>query len=149
MRRTAKIITYTPHLPFRVLRRFSFILTALVLVIGVVSAQAQHRTYRVPFREINHRILVDVDVSGKPATLLLDTGAQLSVRDRGRSDDCELRLAHPRDGTFALACGYHNFTNAYVQPDVYIDGLLGNDLLSKFAAVRIDFRNRVIELGEQ
>ena len=88
------------------------------MLVPLASAQ-EHKTYTIPFRQVHHRILVDVEVGRTTATLLLDTGAQLSVRDRGKSDDCELRLAL-HGGKFGLACGDHDFTNAYVQPDVHI-----------------------------
>lgn len=52
----------------------SQILLALLLIVGVATAQQSpqivvpapesHRTFRVPFREVNHRILIEVEVDG-------------------------------------------------------------------------------------
>jgi len=52
---------------------------ALLLFAGAVSAQEQPRIYRVPFHTAGSMILVDATVNGKPAVLLLDTGADFTI----------------------------------------------------------------------
>lgn len=52
-----------------------------LLFAGVVTAQEQHRTFTVPSHSVNGMILLDVSVNGKPAVLLLDTGANNSIVD--------------------------------------------------------------------
>ena len=42
-------------------------------------AQQPAKTFRVPFHSVNGMILLDATVNGKPATLLLDTGANLTI----------------------------------------------------------------------
>ena len=53
----------------------------MLLFAGVASAQEQSRTYRVPFRSVNGMILLDGQLNGTPALLLLDTGARVSIAD--------------------------------------------------------------------
>ena len=56
--------------------------TFLCLVFaGVASAQEQARTFKIPFHSVNNLILLDAKVNGKPAALLLDTGAQFAMVD--------------------------------------------------------------------
>lgn len=71
---------------------------------GGSQVQEGPRVSRVPFREVNHRILVNVEVDGSPATLLFDTGARVSVLLYQKGHDCKLRLAHRAQSKFALAC---------------------------------------------
>ena len=113
---------------------------------GALSAQPH--TITVPFREINHRILIDLEIGGKAATLLFDTGARVSIwvsRDR---QTCGLILVDPRE-KLGLECSHEAPSVAFIPLDeekIRIDGFLGADVLSKFSSVRIDYRNRVIEL---
>jgi hypothetical protein len=52
---------------------------AMLLIAGAVSAQEQHRVFSVPFHTAGSMILVDATVNGKPAVLLLDTGADFTI----------------------------------------------------------------------
>jgi hypothetical protein len=54
-------------------------LLALLLFASVASAQEQRRTFRVPFHTVNGMIMLDAEVNGKPAVLLLDTGADFTL----------------------------------------------------------------------
>ena len=114
----------------------------------VALAQDQPRVFRVPFREVNHRILVNVEVDGTPSTLLLDTGARVSVLLNQKGYDCELRLARRTQGKFALACNDGAPSVGFIIPEkeVRFDGFVGADLMSKFASVRIDYSRHLIEL---
>lgn len=117
---------------------------------GVALAQEQPRVFRVPFREVNHRILVNVEVDGTPTTLLFDTGARVSVLLNQKGYDCKLRVAHRPKGKFALACNDRAPTVGFISPEkeVRFDGFVGADLMSKFASVRIDYSQHLIELEE-
>lgn len=113
------------------------------------TATAQPSTFRIPFREVNHRILVDVNVDGRPATLFFDTGARVSVWYHRTADDlktCRLRVA--RSGNFV--CDGDAPDVGFVRPEneVHFDGFLGADVLSKFSSVLIDYKNRMIILSE-
>ena len=115
---------------------------------GVALAQEQPRVFRVPFSEVNHRILVNAEVDGTPSTLLFDTGARVSVLFNQKGYDCELSLAHHRQGKFALACDDRAPSIGFIIPEkeVRFNGLFGGDLMSKFASVRIDYNQHLIEL---
>lgn len=114
---------------------------AAVILALVVPSHAQ--TFRVPFREINHRILIDVEVEGKPRVLLFDTGARASLLTKGSV--CTLRLERNR-GNLSFSCDEEAVTATFQKAEVQFDGFLGGDLLSKFSSVRIDFKAGVIEL---
>ena len=124
------------------------VLAFLACVAHVVLAQEQPRIFRVPFREVNHRILVNVEVDGTPTTLLFDTGARVSVLLKRKGPDCELRLTHRTQGKFALACNEDAPRVCFIIPEkeVRFDGFVGADLMSKFASVRIDYSQHLIEL---
>jgi hypothetical protein len=117
-----------------------FVLLCVLTIVGLASAQP--KTITIPFHEINHRILIDVRIDGKPSTLLFDTGARVSV-----FQSCSLILI-PANEKLKLACSDESIGVAFVAPEkgVRFDGFLGADLLSKFSSVRIDYHNRVIEL---
>lgn len=118
---------------------------------GVALAQEQPRVFRVPFREVNHRILVNVEVDGTPTTLLLDTGARVSVLLNQKGYQCKLRVADRPKGKFALACNDGAPTVGFISPEkqVRFDGFVGADLMSKFASVRIDYGQHLIELEKE
>ena len=109
------------------------------------AAAGEDQTFRIPFREINHRILIDVEVEGKPRVLLFDTGARVSLLTKGSS--CTLRLER-HHGNLNFSCGDEAVTAAFQKAEVQFGGFLGADLLSKFSSVRIDYRNRVVELEQ-
>lgn len=115
---------------------------------GGSLAQEQPRVFRVPFREVNHRILMNVEVDRMPATLLFDTGARVSVLLNRKGHDCKLRLPHPMQGKFALSCNEIAPSVGFIIPEkeVRFDGFVGADLMSKFASVRIDYNQHLIEL---
>ena len=70
------------------------LLAVLALLLFAGAASAQEHTFRIPFREVNHRILVDVKVDDRPATLLFDTGARASVLLGTVGYDLQLHLKH-------------------------------------------------------
>ena len=47
----------------------------VVLFLAVSLHAQEHRTFTVPFHTVDGMILLDGQINGKPATLLLDTGA--------------------------------------------------------------------------
>ena len=115
---------------------------------GGSQVQEEPRVSRVPFREVNHRILMNVEVDGAPTTLLFDTGARVSVLLKQKGHDCKLRLAHRMQSKFALACTEGAPSVGFLLPEkeVRFDGFVGADLMSKFALVRIDYSHHLIEL---
>ena len=53
----------------------------VVLFLAVSLHAQEHRTFTVPFHTVHGMILLDGQINGKPATLLLDTGANVSIVD--------------------------------------------------------------------
>ena len=127
---------------------FTFLTCGTIASTLTISDKSQHQAFRIPFREVNHRILVNVEVDGTPTTLLFDTGARVSVLLMRKGHDCELRLAHRKQGKFALACNDDAPCVGFIIPEkeVRFDGFVGADLMSKFASVRIDYSQHLIEL---
>ena len=128
-----------------------------VLLAGVASAQ-EPRVFRAPFHSINGLILLDVKLGGKPAVLLLDTGAQTTAINRkdakafttviqGARTHASLTLSPDLvySGDFYVA----DFSEISKQAGTQIDGLLGHNILRDFSAVRIDYKASVIEFEKQ
>jgi len=118
-------------------------LCVLAALFAVAAVAGEGQTIRIAFREINHRILIDVRIDGKPATLLFDTGARVST-----FGNCGLILTSKEKLT--LTCSDEEVTVAFVAPEkgVWLDGFLAADLLSKFAVVKINYKAHVIELEQ-
>jgi len=51
----------------------------LALAFSLFASNVHAQTFRVPFRSVDGLILLDVKVNGKPSTILLDTGANVSL----------------------------------------------------------------------
>jgi hypothetical protein len=143
---------------------------ALLLFAGAVSAQEQPRIYRVPFHTAGSMILVDATVNGKPAVLLLDTGADFTIisleasglttvkvraltanKSTGANGEyvksrVDLRLAErhwiERDVLFM------DLSDASKRMGTRVDGFLGQDVLREFAFVRIDYQNHTMEFRQ-
>lgn len=157
---------YQVHVALR--HAVAWFLAALLLFVGVAMAQEPPRTFRVPFHLVKGLILLDAKVNGQPATLLLDSGANNSIVDFrtaaladtkldklrstgnvGAEGDCVVREVH-------LALEHRSWLNRRVcvmdlsdaskRLGEHIDGFVGADVLGEFSAVRIDFKNHVVEL---
>ncbi len=121
---------------------------ALLLFAGVASPQELHRTFAVPFHVTNGVILLDATVNGKPAVMLLDTGANVTFFHRSSNDiTFEIEPHH----FILLHANSLNDLGIKRLIDIEkkfprIDGILGADALRQFSAVRIDFKNQVVEL---
>ena len=119
----------------------------VLLLLCPLAVPQDHKTYRVPFHTARNLVLLDVTLDGKPAVLMLDTGAQDSFRVKG---DWPI-VFHEHDG----ALTFHTRRNPsdrlsinYTEPDVHLDGILGEDLLRSFRSLRIDYKNDIVELEE-
>jgi hypothetical protein len=145
------------------------LLIALLLFTGVASAEEQHRVFRIPFHTVNAMILLDVKVNGNAAKLVLDTGSAVTivspkgygetqVRSHSLSEDdagpgyvglakhmrADLKLA---DGArLSVIVSVMSLEDASKHIGTKIDGILGQEVLRTFSAVRIDYENYVIEL---
>ena len=121
---------------------FAHFLVLVCLLASPAFAQ-ERKTYTVPFHTAKGLILLDVTLDGKPAVLMLDTGAQDSFRTKG---DWPIAL-HEHDSGLT----FHTRKNPsdrlalyYAEPDVHVDGILGEDLLHYFRSVRIDYKARTV-----
>jgi hypothetical protein len=142
---------------------------ALLLFAGAVSAQEQHRTFSVPFHTAGSMILVDATVNGKPAVLLLDTGADFTIISSQASglaaklDALKATKTTGANGEYVKArVDLRLSERHWIERDVLvmdlsdaskrlgtrIDGFVGADLLQEFSAVRIDYRTKTIELEQ-
>jgi len=116
---------------------------ALLLFAGAASAQEESRSIYIPFREVHGRIILDVKLDGKPAALLFDTGAAMSFR-----------LEPPRPLILVVHHGEPHFETTapdercptMATPEVRVQGFVGTDVLRRFRAVRINFKEHVLEL---
>ena len=141
----------------------------VVLAVLVSSASAQS----ISFRELQPRriMLVEALVNGRHANLIVDTGAdqtvvspelaglnqvdlmqaQFSSRGPGLSadaiiQDADLKLTSNR--RFRMPVMVMRLENVSKLYGVKIDGLIGQDILSRYGRVAIDYQNKKIELGE-
>lgn len=142
------------------------ILLALLLC---PPAHGQERTaYTVPFHTVRGLILLDGKLNDKPATFLLDTGANNSVMDYRAAGFDSLKLDALRSTGSAGAEGsctvrevkislehrswlnrrvcIMDLSDAAKRMGATIDGFIGTDVLAEFSAVRIDYRARTVTL---
>ena len=112
-------------------------------------AQQTAKTYRVPFRSVSDLVLLDLKVNGKPAVLMLDTGANISLfRNATNASDILVEIQPDRwIAVTAVSMGELGIRHIKIAKSVgNIDGILGQSFLRHFQAVRIDFKNHVLEL---
>ena len=140
--------------------RFVRVLFFVLLFASVASAQ-EHKTFAVPFHTVNGLILLDVKVNEKPAAVLLDTGAQTTIISSALANlpaKDSKKFKTIVEGTRAHAdlmlsadLSYHgdfyvmDFDATSKQLGAQIDGLLGENILRDFSAVRIDYKRSVVE----
>jgi len=145
------------------------IFVLFLMPISVASISAQNRS--VAFTRTGSSIVVDVTVSGKTRHFLLDTGAGLSVLslDTAGWSPVDLkkvgsnRSAVGLDGathsmgstTATLELGQTMIVTAAAVADlnplskvlnIKLDGILGQDVLSQFSRVTIDYKNKQLIL---
>ena len=118
-----------------------------VLLADVMSAQEQPHVYRMHFHQTHGRIVLDVTLDGKPAALLFDTGSSMTFSLARPGHPLILVIDHgePRfeTGEADARCPFLSV------PEIHVDGLVGTDVLKRFHAVRINFRDHVIELEKK
>ena len=142
----------------------------LFVLAGVALAQPRHRTLTVPFHVKHSLILLEAEINDKPRMLILDTGAQSTIVDvsaLGSVQRFDLEHAHVNGNTAGShgeteastvdlklgekkwsdrVVGVMNLSEVSKRFGVPIDGLLGQDVLQEFSAIRIDYKKHVVEL---
>jgi predicted aspartyl protease len=118
------------------------------LFAGVASAQQQSHTFRVQFHSVDDLILLDVNVNGKPAVMLLDTGANVTLLRHAPANAVAVEI-EPSRAVTVTALDLEKVKVHLAKRDMErIDGLLGQDFLRYFSSVRIDYRTKTIELEQ-
>lgn len=147
---------------------FRVLLLALCCLLPSVNG-AHSELITVPFRTAESMILVEARANDNRVTLVLDTGANNTIVSPKAYGDLQFRLrgVHNNESgpglrgdtvrlraNIALANRTWNAQPVYVMNvdeltrrfGTRVDGLLGQDLLREFHAVRISYKARVIEL---
>ena len=100
-----------------------------LLFAGVASAQEHPCTLHIPFHDVDGLIVLDVKVNGKPAFMLLHTGANVSLLRHGLANAVAVELA-PSHTVTVSALDLDKIKVHLAQRDMAaIDGLLGQDFL--------------------
>jgi Aspartyl protease len=159
---------------FRSLLMLLIFLSPLALALSChPRAVAVARTFTLPFQNVNGVILIDAKVNDKPAVLLLDTGAGLTVLspDAAGWSPADLKNAYTNRSAVGIDGEAHSMGNATatlelgraitVTPvavadlhtfaktlNIKLDGILGQDVLREFSAVRIDYKSQRVTLEE-
>ena len=145
---------------------------AATVLLSSVAAAGQTGELELPFELIRSQdaIVVEATVRGRPATLLLDTGAATTVIASSLAGPSELPAARFSDegpgleaqarwAEVPLALGTRLWPRRRVvvmNLDAVsrhygrrVDGLLGQDLLREFGKVTIDFRAKRLSLSKE
>jgi|HubBroStandDraft_4_1064222.scaffolds.fasta_scaffold82692_2 hypothetical protein len=151
-------------------RRLRYLLLVLFLLTPLPN-RARPNVLRLPFRTAHSMIVVQARVNDSQVALLLDTGATRTIVSARVYGNIPFRLRTiERSSKSAgivgdsvilpinLELGDHTWAGqrvAIMNLDglsqvfgIQFDGLLGQDILSEFHAVRIDYHAHVIELEE-
>lgn len=121
---------------------------ALLLFASVASAQEPQRTFRVPFRTERSLILVSAFVDGESKTLIFDSGAERTLvnsKDLSVERRVTFIVGSKAIGNFPVILS--DLSDLKIEK-VGADGVLGEDFLRHFSAVRIDYKAHVVELEE-
>jgi hypothetical protein len=140
-----------------------------LLLLAPMPNRAKPGAVRVPFRTVHSMILIEGKIDEKSITFLLDTGSNHTIVDVRSYGDVQLVLPpaqRNRSATFITGKSVRLPVNLNLADHIWagqcvtimnlgelqqvlgvsFDGLLGQDVLSEFRSVRIDYNGRVIEL---
>jgi hypothetical protein len=126
----------------------------LVLVLCPPANAQEHRVFVVPFHNVNDLILLDVKVGGKQATFLLDTGSTITLFRHVAHDSIGIEpdAACPGCVIFVKAKNFDALgvgrSQELSKAVGNIDGILGENFLRGFRAMRIDYRAQTVTLEE-
>ncbi|HKW62682.1 MAG TPA: retropepsin-like aspartic protease [Candidatus Acidoferrum sp.] len=150
--------------------RFRFHALAAILAAPGLLTPASFGTAEpvlLPFHSVRSLILVDAKVNGRSATLLLDTGANNTIINAALCGNAQAPRIEPtgkgpgivgntlrlrvdleiaRHFLFSQPVSVMNLGDLPKSLGADFDGLLGQDILRQFRSIRINYRDRVIEL---
>jgi hypothetical protein len=142
-------------------------LILFLVLLAPLQAPAQRRIVTVPFRSANSYILAEARMDGRPVTLLVDTAANktiLNARSIGRVQPPVSQPTNQGAGIignavrlrvdveiaqrflFSQPISVMNLGELSKHFQIPFDGLRGQDILSQFRSVRIDYKTHAIEL---
>jgi hypothetical protein len=138
-------------------------LTALVMIVSILPAFAS--TPEQPSNVLHYRIknsmmLVTVAIDGKNQTLVFDTGAEQTMINFPQVPRDQKMVLWQRSYAYvkersSLRLGSASFLIHVIKADLtgnsllkVADGVLGQDVLSNFASIRINNPQQTIELLE-
>src|SRR5215471_20052135 len=123
--------------------------SAVLFAVLALAIPLHSQTFRVPFHTVNSMILLDGQVNGKPVVLVLDTGAvrtQVDKRAMMRQEDFAVLYIDLRIDLFRQRdCRILARDLRPILKGIPADGILGEDWLRSFRAVRIDYKVGVVE----
>ena len=141
-----------------------------LVILAPLPLPAQRRIVSVPFRSVNTYMLVEASVDGRSVTLLVDTGANKTILNARSIGRVQLPVSQPMNQgagivgnavrlrvdveiahrfLFSQPVSVMNLDDLSKRFQIPFDGLLGQDILSQFRSVRIDYKAHVIELEPQ
>ena len=138
-------------------------LTVLVIVsvLPAFASTPERPVNVLHYRTRNSMILVTVAIDGKDRTLVFDTGAEQTMINFPQVSRGQQMLLWQRSYAYVkersrLRLGSASFLIHVVKADLtgnsllkVADGVLGQDVLSNFSSIRINNRQKTIELFEQ
>lgn len=144
------------------------LLIVLMILLLAGCSNPEPGPNEILFNTVNSTPVITVDLNGKYARLLVDTGASLSILHKGGEDKYGFRTTTSEDNvsgiggtirqynTFNVNISYKDSTlnipfkaanlNA-VHNSIYVDGIIGSDWLKRNDVI-IDFRNNKLILNE-
>ena len=124
------------------------------LALFCLPAHAQERkAFTVPFHDVKSLIVLDAQVNGKKVALVLDTGAMQTQLDRKAAGQSatysilyvDLQMGNYRARSFRILA---TDLQRILRDIPTADGILGQDWLRSFRAVRIDYKAHTVTLED-
>jgi hypothetical protein len=147
----------------------NFILSALVIPAKNTPRPPSAETYTLHFKTAHSLILIDAAVNGLPAKLIFDTGATRTILsadilgmnpteiemqeqqfpydlERGDALETNVSLILDRYELITTRTYVSDLADVRNLLGVRCDGILGQDIISSFNAIRVDYRSSILQL---
>lgn len=138
-----------------------FAVLMIVSVLPAFTSTPEQPANVLHYRTRNSMMLVTVAIDGKNRTLVFDTGAEQTMINFPQVSRGQQMLLWQRSYAYvkersSLRLGSASFLIHVIKADLtgnsllkVADGVLGQDVLSNFVSIRINNRQKTIELFEQ